>query len=230
MTVTAALPELAARAARDLEGRPAEDVVRWAVEEFGDDLCLASSMQDAVLVHLVSTVRAGVPVIFLDTGYHFAETIGTRDAVASAYPVRLLNVTPKQTVAEQDEDYGPRLFERDPDLCCRLRKVEPLETALAPFQAWVSGIRREDAPTRDGVPVVQWDEKRSMVKVNPLATWTADDHAAYAAEHGVLVNPLYGPDYPSIGCAPCTRAVGLGEHPRAGRWAGHAKTECGLHS
>ena len=150
MTVTAALPELAARAARDLEGRPAEDVVRWAVEEFGDDLCLASSMQDAVLVHLVSTVRAGVPVIFLDTGYHFAETIGTRDAVASAYPVRLLNVTPKQTVAEQDEDYGPRLFERDPDLCCRLRKVEPLETALAPFQAWVSGIRREDAPTRDG--------------------------------------------------------------------------------
>jgi phosphoadenosine phosphosulfate reductase len=222
--------ELAEAAAAQLEGARAEDVVRWAVEEFGDGLCLASSMQDAVLAHLASRIRPGIPVVFLDTGYHFAETIGTRDAVEAAYPVQLINVTPVRTVAEQDAEHGPRLYERDPDRCCALRKVEPLHRALEPYRAWMTGIRRQDAAAREAVPVVEWDAKRAMVKVNPLVAWTDDDVAGYVEEHGVLVNPLVQLGYLSIGCAPCTRAVAPGEDPRAGRWAGFAKTECGLHT
>ncbi|HYY10021.1 MAG TPA: phosphoadenylyl-sulfate reductase, partial [Kineosporiaceae bacterium] len=175
-------------------------------------------------------VRPGVAVVFLDTGYHFAETIGTRDAAAAAYPIRLLTVTPLQTVAEQDAELGARLHERDPNRCCALRKVEPLERALAPFSAWVTGLRRVDAPTRRDISVVEWDARRSMVKVNPLAAWTDDDLYGYVEEHGVLVNPLLQLGYPSIGCEPCTRPVAAGEDPRSGRWAGVAKTECGLHT
>ena len=229
LTDVGSLQQLAESAARHLEGAPAEDIVRWAADAFGDAICLTSSMRDAVLIHLVSKIQPGVAVVFLDTGYHFAETIGTRDAVAATYPVTLLNVTARQSVAEQDAAYGERLYEREPDLCCRLRKVEPLEEALAPYTAWFSGIRRDETPSRADVPVVQWDAKRSMVKVNPLAAWTLEQQMAYVAENGVPVNPLFGDEYPSIGCAPCTRAVAPDEHPRAGRWSGHAKTECGLH-
>ena len=230
MTTAAPSRELAEAAAAQLEGARAEDVVRWALTEFGDEVCVASSMQDAVLVHLASRISPGIPVIFLDTGYHFAETVGTRDAVEAAYPIRLIDVTPVQTVAEQDAEHGPRLYERDPDRCCALRKVEPLRRALEPYRAWMTGIRRQDAATRNDVPVVQWDAKREMIKVNPLVAWTDDDVAGYVEQHGVLVNPLVQVGYLSIGCAPCTRAVAPGEDPRAGRWAGLAKTECGLHS
>jgi phosphoadenosine phosphosulfate reductase len=230
MTTAAPSRELAEAAAARLEGAPAEDVVRWAVGAFGDGLCVASSMQDAVLVHLASRIRPGIPVVFLDTGYHFAETIGTRDAVEAAYPVQLINVTPVRTVAEQDAEHGPRLYERDPDRCCALRKVEPLHRALQPYRAWMTGIRRQDDAAREAVPVVQWDAKRAMVKVNPLVAWTDDDVAGYIEQHGVLVNPLVQLGFLSIGCAPCTRAVAPGEDPRAGRWAGFAKTECGLHT
>jgi phosphoadenosine phosphosulfate reductase len=223
-------PERVAEAAAELDGAPAQAIARWALETFDGEICAASSMQDAALVDLVARIRPDVPVVFLDTGYHFAETIGTRDAVAAAYPVRLLDVTPLQTVAEQDAQYGPRLHDRDPDLCCALRKVEPLERALAPFTAWLTGLRRVDSPTRAALGVVEWDARRSMVKVNPLAAWTDDDTAAYIEEHGVLVNPLLQLGYPSIGCAPCTRPVASGEDPRSGRWAGLGKTECGLHA
>ena len=230
MTRTAPSLELAETAARALDGASAHEVVAWAVQTFGDDVCVASSMQDAVLLDLVARVRPGVAVVFLDTGYHFAETIGTRDAAAAAYPIRLLTVTPLQTVAEQDAELGARLHERDPNRCCALRKVEPLERALAPFSAWVTGLRRVDAPTRRDISVVEWDARRSMVKVNPLAAWTDDDLYGYVEEHGVLVNPLLQLGYPSIGCEPCTRPVAAGEDPRSGRWAGVAKTECGLHT
>jgi phosphoadenosine phosphosulfate reductase len=222
-------PERTAAVAAQLEGAPAQDVVRWALAEFADAICVASSMQTAVLEDLVSRVRPGVPVVFLDTGYHFAETLGTRDAVALAYPVRLLDVTPRQSVTEQDAQYGARLHDRDPDLCCALRKVEPLERALAPYRAWITGLRRADSPTRAATPVVDWDARRSMVKVNPIAAWYDDELAEYVERHGVLANPLLELGYPSIGCAPCTRMVAPGEDPRAGRWAGRAKTECGLH-
>jgi phosphoadenosine phosphosulfate reductase len=222
-------PERAASVADDLEGTSAPDVVRWALEEFGDEIVVASSMQTAVLEDLVSRVRHGVPVVFLDTGYHFAETLGTRDAVGVAYPVRLIDVTPRQTVAEQDAQEGPRLFERNPDRCCALRKVEPLERALAGYRAWITGLRRADGPSRAGTRVVEWDAKRSMVKVNPIAAWSDDELERYVEANAVIANPLLQLGYPSIGCEPCTRPVAPGEDARAGRWSGRAKTECGLH-
>lgn len=231
MTVTSAgdLERLARGAGSELEDAPAGEIVRWAVRTFGARLAVACSMQDAVLVHLVSQVAPGIDVLFLDTGYHFAETIGTRDAVAATYPVNLITLTPRQSVAEQDASYGSRLYERDPDLCCRLRKVVPLDRALARYDAWATGVRRIEAPTRSITPVVSFDPKRGKVKLAPLAAWSDADVADYAAEHSVLINPLHGAGYPSIGCAPCTRAVAAGEDSRAGRWAGSAKTECGIH-
>ncbi|HEY3005593.1 MAG TPA: phosphoadenylyl-sulfate reductase, partial [Kribbellaceae bacterium] len=158
------------------------------------------------------------------------ETIGTRDAVAATLNVNLINVLPEQTVAEQDATYGKDLFARDPDKCCALRKVAPLNKALAGYDAWVTGVRREESPTRADTPVVEYDAKRNMVKLNPLAPWTQDDLDSFIAENGVLVNPLQYDGYPSIGCEPCTRRVAPGEDPRSGRWAGLAKIECGLHA
>lgn len=205
-------------------------VLRWARETFRGRLVVASSMGDEVLVHLASVAAPGVDVLFLDTGYHFAETIGTRDAVAASYDVRVRTVLPLVTVEQQDGEHGPELWSRQPDACCAIRKVEPLERGLAPYDAWVTGMRRADAPTRADIDVVGWDAKRDKVKLNPLAAWTQDDVDRYATEHGVLMNPLRQLGYASIGCEPCTRPVVVGEDPRAGRWSGTGKTECGLHT
>ncbi|MEU1901371.1 phosphoadenylyl-sulfate reductase [Nocardiopsis dassonvillei] len=222
-------PELAERAARELEEASASEIISWAAETFGDQLCMTSSMADALMVDLVSRTVPGIDVIFLDTGYHFPETIGTRDAVASVYDINLINVEPTRTVAEQDLALGPRLHGRDPGICCHLRKVEPLQRALEPYAAWLTGLRREDSATRRDTPVVQWDRRRRMTKVNPIARWTQDQVDAYMAENGVIVNPLQYDGYPSIGCEPCTRRVAPGEDPRSGRWSGTGKTECGIH-
>jgi phosphoadenosine phosphosulfate reductase len=224
------LEEVAREGAAHLHDRDAFIVVEWAAQTFGERLCVTSSMTDAVVAHLVSQVVPGVEVVFLDTGYHFPETIGTRDAVQVLLPVEVLSVRPALSVAEQDALYGPRLYERDPDLCCKLRKVEPLQRALTGYDAWVTGLRRDESPSRAGTPLVDWDEKRGMVKVNPIAAWTQRDVDNYVAFHDVLVNPLTQLGYTSVGCAPCTRAPGPGEDARAGRWAGRAKTECGIHS
>ncbi|MCL2583827.1 MAG: phosphoadenylyl-sulfate reductase [Streptosporangiales bacterium] len=220
---------LAEKAAEELEGASAEDVIRWATDTFGDRICVTSSMSDAVVVHLASTVKPGIDVVFLDTGYHFAETIGTRDAVQAVYPINLVNVTPSRTVEEQDADLGPRLYGRNPDLCCYLRKVEPLKKALEGYDAWFTGVRREETANRAETKVVQWDEKRQMVKVNPIVDWTSEEVDDYIATHGVLVNPLVYDGYPSIGCSTCTMRVEEGADPRSGRWAGTGKSECGLH-
>lgn len=224
------LRALAEQAGRDLAEASAADVVAWAAETFGDALAVACSMAgDTVLPHLVSRVRPGVDVLFLETGYHFAETIGTRDALASVIDARVIDVLPAQTVAEQDAQYGPGLHGRDPALCCRLRKVDPINAELAGYEAWVTGIRREDNALRARAGLVEWDAVHQMVKVNPLAAWTFDELLDYAGTHSIPVNLLLTEGYPSIGCAPCTRRVEPGEDPRAGRWAGLAKTECGLH-
>ena len=223
------LQELVEQAGRALETASAQDVLRWAHETFGDGFAIASSMGDGLLAHLAQSVAPGVHVLFLDTGYHFAETLGTRDAVAAVYDVQVRTVLPLLTVAQQDAAHGKDLWQRDPAACCALRKVEPLARALAPYVAWASGIRRDEAESRRDARVVEWDAKRGMVKVNPIAAWTQEQADAYVAEHGVLVNPLAYDGYPSIGCAPCSRRVAPGEDPRAGRWSGTAKTECGLH-
>ncbi|MCQ4043193.1 phosphoadenylyl-sulfate reductase [Streptantibioticus rubrisoli] len=225
----AELQALAERAGRELEDADALDILRWAADTFGPRWCVTSSMEDAVVAHLASRVSPGVDVVFLDTGYHFPETIGTRDAVAAVLDVNVITLTPRQTVAEQDAEYGSKLHDRDPDLCCALRKVKPLEEGLRDYRAWATGLRRDESPTRAGTPVVGWDTKRRKVKISPIARWTQADVDQYIAEHGVLTNPLLTDGYASIGCAPCTRRVLAGEDARAGRWAGRAKTECGLH-
>jgi phosphoadenosine phosphosulfate reductase len=223
------LKTMAQEAARDLEGKTPQEILRWAVDTFGDLFCVSSSMGDGVLSSLAASVKPGVDVVFLDTGYHFPETIGTRDAVDQVYDVNVRTVLPLLSVNQQDAQYGSELWRRDPDACCAMRKVEPLNRALADYDAYASGIRRDEAESRAGTRVVEWDEKRGKVKVNPLAGWTQDDVDAYVEENGILVNPLAYDGYPSIGCAPCTHRVAEGDDPRSGRWKGTQKTECGLH-
>jgi phosphoadenosine phosphosulfate reductase len=229
MPDTDQLRSLAEKAGFELEGASALEILSWADEQFGPTWCVTSSMEDAVVPHLASRVRPGVDVVFLDTGYHFAETIGTRDAVEATLPVTIKTILPRQTVAEQDASFGARLYERNPDQCCALRKVTPLRNALRDYRAWASGLRRDEAAGRREVRVIEWDARRSMVKINPIATWTQQDVDAYVAENGVLLNPLLFDGYGSIGCAPCTRRIKPGEDARAGRWAGMSKTECGIH-
>jgi phosphoadenosine phosphosulfate reductase len=224
------LRELVSHVGAELELAPAENIIEWAVATFGDRFCLTASMADAVLADLAARVAPGIDVIFLDTGYHFPETLGTADAVGATMDVTLIPITPVQSVAEQDAEYGAELYRRDPDLCCALRKVRPLQDALTEYDAWATGLRRAETHHRVIAPVVGWDARKGKVKVSPLARWSDDDVERYVAEHGVLVNPLVFDGYPSIGCAPCTRRVAPGDDPRSGRWAGTAKTECGIHS
>ncbi len=226
----AELKELVRHAGAELELAPAEDIIEWAVATFGTRFAITSSMGDAVLAHVASRVAPGVDVVFLDTGYHFPETIGTRDAVEATLPVNLISITPVQSVAEQDAAYGKDLFARDPDLCCALRKVEPLRDALREYDAWATGLRRAETRDRVIAPVIGWDEAKGKVKVSPLARWSDADVDRYVAAHGVLVNPLQYDGYPSIGCRPCTRRVAPGEDPRSGRWAETGKTECGINA
>jgi phosphoadenosine phosphosulfate reductase len=223
------MEQVAARAADELADASPDDILRWAVATFGDRICVTSSMTDAVIVHMAAAIRPGIDVIFLDTGYHFAETIGTRDAVAAVYPVNLINVTPSRTVAEQDAELGPRLYRRNPDLCCYLRKEEPLERALSRYDAWITGVRRDETVERREARPVEWDARRQMVKVNPIVSWQQKQVDDYITENGILVNPLMYDGYPSIGCSTCTRRVESGQDPRSGRWAGTGKTECGIH-
>jgi phosphoadenosine phosphosulfate reductase len=225
----AELRELASIAGPELELAPAELIIEWAVDTFGDRFCINSSMADAVLAHLAGQVSPDIDVVFLDTGYHFAETIGTRDAVAATLPVNVVTAKPEQSVAEQDETYGKDLYRTNPDLCCALRKIAPLQNTLADYDAWATGLRRDETHNRVITPVVGWDEQKGKVKVSPLARWSDDDVARYIEDNNVLVNPLQYDGYPSIGCWPCTRRVAPGEDKRSGRWAGTNKTECGIH-
>jgi phosphoadenosine phosphosulfate reductase len=222
---------LARRAAWRLEDASPQTIIRWAVRTFGARFAITSSMADAVLIDLVARAAPGTDVLFLDTGYHFDETIIMRDAVAATYRgrINLLTVTPEQSVEEQDRVHGRDLFASNPDRCCALRKVMPLDRALAGYDAWASGLRRDDSIARSRTQVVDWDRRNGKVKVNPLARWTQTDVDAYIAEHGILTNPLLDDGFASIGCFPCTRRVGAAADARSGRWAGTGKTECGIH-
>jgi phosphoadenosine phosphosulfate reductase len=215
------LAELAEVSAR-LETAPAGAAVRWAFDRFGDGLVHAASFQDAVLIDVAEKAAPGIEVVFLDTQYHFAETLWFVEEVRRRYDLNLRVVSP---LVNPDNRW-----QTDVEGCCGVRKVEPLARALAGKAAWITGLRRVDAPTRANAPVVSWDAARSMVKVNPLASWTDADVAGYIADHDLPVNPLAERGYPSIGCWPCTRPVAPGEDPRAGRWSGKNKTECGLHA
>jgi phosphoadenosine phosphosulfate reductase len=180
------------------------------------------------MIHLAEQVAPGIDVIFLDTGYHFVETFGTRDAVKLVHGVNVINVTPEQTVAEQDATSGKDLFARDPDRCCALRKVAPLGKALEPYAAWATGVRRADSPARANTPLVSWDAARKLIRIAPLAAWSDEDVARYIEINALMINPLLDDGYTSIGCEPCTSKPSSND-PRAG-WAGFAKTECGINS
>lgn len=207
---------------RALESRPATEAVAWAWERFGPDVVVAASFQDCVLVDLVTQVAPDIEIVFLDTGYHFAETLWYVEQVRRRYDLNLSVVTPD--VPRDDR------WLTDPDACCRARKVEPLARALAGKQAWITGLRRADAPSRARTPLVTYDVTRGLVKVNPIATWTDADVTGYVRDRGLPVHPLADRGYASIGCWPCTRPVVDGAAPRSGRWAGTDKTECGLHT
>jgi phosphoadenosine phosphosulfate reductase len=213
-----------------LEYSSAEEIAAWVAGTFGSDVIVAASMQDAVLPHLFAQVIPGIEVLFLETGYHFPETLLTLDRAVRALPITLVQALPRQSVPEQDAEYGEKLHDRDPNLCCFLRKVEPLARSLDGRAAWVTGVRRVEGPTRASTPIVSWDERHGLVKISPLVTWSDEDVEAYQVKHDLLRNPLVAQGYPSIGCAPCTRRVAPGEDPRAGRWSGNDKTECGIHA
>ncbi len=204
-----------------LEHRPASEVIRWAVAEFGSNLVVACSFQDCVLLDLALAVDPAIEVLFLDTGFHFQETLDFVEEVTRHYS---LNLTTLHPGCDADA------FPCGSDQCCQWRKVEPLERALRGRSAWVTGLKRVDAATRANTPVVGWDDSRGMVKVNPLALWSDGQIADYIEAHALPVHPLTRQGYLSIGCAPTTRPVREGEDPRAGRWADSDKTECGLHS
>jgi phosphoadenosine phosphosulfate reductase len=223
------LKVIAEAASAELAEATAEEALAWTARTFGDSWIVASNMQDAVLIDLAVKIKPDIDVLFLETGYHFAETVGTRDAVGLVYPgVHMVNAAAEQSVADQEAEFG-LLNRTDPTKCCFLRKVVPLQRTLANYDAWVTGVRRVDAPTRANTPIVQWDERNGLVKINPIAPWSDDEFNGYIAEHGILENPLVAAGYPSIGCAPCTAKPLPGADPRSGRWAGLAKTECGLH-
>jgi phosphoadenosine phosphosulfate reductase len=214
----------------ELEALPAEELIRWAAAEFGEHLCLTCSWQkqSSVLLHMVSDLGLDVDVIELDTHLFFRESYETRDRLVERYGVTLIQ--PEiPTVAEQHRQEGPNLWERDPDRCCHIRKVEPLLSALEPYQAWVSGIRRDQSPSRAGTMKVEWSERFDAWKIHPLADWDEKRIWAYIAVNEIPYNPLHDVGYRSIGCIPCTRPTRLDEEERAGRWAGSDKLECGIH-
>lgn len=231
VTTSHSLRETAAAWRRDFEDAPAEEVIRWAVGRFHPRIALACSFQaeDMVIVDILARVRPGARVFYLDTGLLFEETYRFRDQVADRYDIRLERYAPDLSLARQAVEHGPNLWARDPNRCCYLRKVEPLQRALADLDAWITGIRRDQTPQRRNAGVVEWDERFGLVKVNPLARWTSDDVWRYIREHDVPCNPLHEMGFPSFGCVPCTAPVADGADPRSGRWPGFDKTECGLH-
>jgi phosphoadenosine phosphosulfate reductase len=215
----------------DFEAMSAEDVLGWAYSEFGDKLCLTCSWQkqSSVLVHMVTELELDIPVVELDTGLFFAETYATRERLIERYGLELIRPE-VMSVAEQHREEGPNLWERDPDRCCHIRKVEPLERALEPYEAWISGIRREQSLTRKDARKVEWSERYDVWKIHPLVDWDAKRVQAYIAVNEIPYNPLHDRGYPSVGCMPCTRPVTRDEDERAGRWADSDKIECGIHA
>lgn len=201
----------------DLDGAPAEEIISWAVKEFFPDISVACSMQDAVVVDLAWRVEPRIEVFFLETGFHFHETLTTAERMKRRYNLKLIELKPVE---------NPAVWHRDGyQACCHDRKVAPMEDYLAGKRAWVSGIRRADSPTRSSAKAVSWDAKRRLVKVNPIVGWSDEQVDSYISEHGLIVNPLLYEGYASIGCHPCT----LPGIWREGRWAGTAKLECGIH-
>ncbi|MCY9590729.1 phosphoadenylyl-sulfate reductase [Paenibacillus chitinolyticus] len=218
------------KAAEEFENQSPEELIRWAVNTF-PSITLACSFgaEDVVLVDMLQKVSPETDIFYLDTNVHFQETYDTRDRLQDHYQKSFIQVLPKLTLEEQAAQYGAELWLSTPNECCNIRKVDPLTDILKNYDAWITGIRRDQAPTRANAKKVEYDVKFGLVKFNPLAGWTSDDVWEYIRSNGIIYNALHDQNYPSIGCSHCTKAVTPGEDPRAGRWAGNDKTECGLH-
>lgn len=217
---------------QDVEQWTPHKIIQWAVDAFGADLAMTSSFQQqsVVLLHIVSRVAPRLPILFLDTGYHFAETLEFKDQLIEAFGLENVQIIrPALSQEEQMAQHGPNLPQTNPDLCCYINKVLPLQEAMKQFRAWITGIRRDQSAARTNTPIIDIRED-GLAKIAPLAAWTGDDVARYAEFHRLPRHPLYELGYKSIGCAPCTQPIQEGEDERAGRWAGHAKKECGLHT
>jgi phosphoadenosine phosphosulfate reductase len=215
----------------DAENWTAEEVIGWGIAEFGEELAIASSFgaEDVVLIDLAAKLTPRFRIFTLDTDFLFPETYSLIERIEERYGMTVERTRAEFTPEEQARVMGEALWTRQPDVCCNLRKVEPLTKKLAELSAWITGIRRDQSPTRANARKIEWDERFGLVKLNPLADWTWDDLWQHIRAHGVDYNPLHDRNYPSIGCTHCTRSVLPGEDPRAGRWSWTAKTECGLH-
>jgi phosphoadenosine phosphosulfate reductase len=230
---------LADNIVRDLNARfereAPREIVQWALKESGlDRVAIASAFQaeGTAIIHMAVEIRPDVPILFLETGFHFAETLSFKERLTEALGLNVMELTGDYTVERQDQRFGPRLYERDPKLCCELNKVTPFNRALEDLDGWITGMRRDSGWTRANAPILSWTELESgprLLKVNPIANWTRRDAWTYLKQHDLPHNPLYDLGYSSIGCAPCTRMVFQGEDERAGRWSGLLKTECGIH-
>lgn len=216
---------------RLLDGKSPEEILRWAVQEYFPKLTMATAFgaEGCCLIHLLAAVEPRVRVYNLDTGYQFKETLDLRDRLHERYGIEVELVRPNLSVPEYEDANGGPLYVINPNQCCADRKTAPQRRALQGYEAYISAIRRDQTPERASAGVVQWDSKFGLVKVNPLLQWTKKDVWGFIMKHDIPYNPLHDQGYPSIGCWPCTRAVGAGEDDRAGRWAGTAKKECGLH-
>jgi phosphoadenosine phosphosulfate reductase len=218
------------KASEEFEQQSPEALLRLAVETF-PSLTLACSFgaEDVVLVDMLQKINPNVDIFYLDTNVHFAETYATRDRLEQHYGTKFVQVLPKLTLDEQAAQFGDELWKSNANQCCNIRKVDPLTDILKNYDAWITGIRRDQAPTRANAKKVEYDVKFGLIKFNPLASWTSEDVWNYIRENDVIYNPLHDQNYPSIGCTHCTRQVAVGEDPRAGRWADSDKVECGLH-
>jgi phosphoadenosine phosphosulfate reductase len=208
------------------------DILKWAFQEYGDEIVYSCSFgaEGVVLIDLISKVNPTARILFLDTGLHFQETYDLIDQVKMRYPsLQIKIVKPKISLEEQTKWYGEELWKHNPNLCCHMRKVVPMKEALDDAEAWISGLRREQSPSRSKTQYINKDQKFKKIKICPLIHWTWDEIMTYIQLHKLAYNPLHDQGYPSIGCAPCTHPVKATENSRAGRWTGHTKTECGLH-
>ncbi len=216
----------------ELETCTPQEILRWAVREYHPRLTMATAFgaEGCAIIAMLSEIQPDVRIFNLDTGYQFAETLELRERIKDRYGIEVELVRARESVEEMEARFGGPIYNRQPDLCCHIRKIEPLKEAIQGYDAWISAIRRDQTPDRRRAGIVEWDQKFGLVKVNPLANWTKRDVWRYITDNDVPYNPLHDQGFPSIGCWPCTRSVAAGQDDRAGRWAGFAKLECGLHT
>jgi phosphoadenosine phosphosulfate reductase len=224
-------PEELAVVDAELESKSPKEVIRWVIDNFAvEDFALACSFKELALLDMLLKEKPDARIFYIDTGFHFKETLELKSKIEELYGITVERRVPEVSLEDMEKIGGPKLWETDPDKCCTIRKVEPLRKVLSALKLWMTGIRRDQGPTRAGISIVSWDVKFGLVKISPLATWTKKEVWDYIVEHDLPYNKLLDNGYPSIGCEPCTHPVVDGEEDdRSGRWSGHKKTECGLH-